>query len=461
MQRWMIDLARLITNTFFRRIDVVGREHVPAEGPVIFAGNHPNALMDGWLLMARCGRQPVRFLAHAKLWTYPVLGPLLDLSGTIPVYRREEHGHQADNSAAFASLHAALAAGDCLGIFPEGVSHVESRLAKLKTGTARVALEAAANNRIPVTIVPCGLNYLHRHRFRSQVLLEFGAPIRIDEARIADFRDDAEAAVRVLTDDVATALAAVTLNAPDWSTLRFAQISRRLYKPSSARLTPAQYVELNRRFVAGYLQAPNDPDVEAYRRDAEDYQARLDMLGIKDYQLRKPVPVGKAARRITGRALMMLLLLPLAIPAALIQLPIAWAAGLVGTKFSYEKDDEATLKVLATLALLPVIYLVIIVLVGSFAGWAWALAAAVALVISTAASMRLLEAEAGLLVSTLSLLRIVRLEQEIGELRERRAELVERIRALVDSRVSPELERMFDSMSFGVQAAERDTASSE
>jgi hypothetical protein len=54
-QRAFIALTRLIANTFFRRIDVVGLENVPAEGPLIFAGNHPNALMDGFLLNARCG----------------------------------------------------------------------------------------------------------------------------------------------------------------------------------------------------------------------------------------------------------------------------------------------------------------------------------------------------------------------------------------------------------------------
>ena len=50
--RLIISLIRIVANTFFRRIDVVGLENIPAEGPVIFAGNHPNALMDGWLLIA-------------------------------------------------------------------------------------------------------------------------------------------------------------------------------------------------------------------------------------------------------------------------------------------------------------------------------------------------------------------------------------------------------------------------
>lgn len=444
----MVWLARLITNTFFRQIDVLGADSVPANGPVIFAGNHPNALMDGWLLTARCTRAPLRFLCHAKLWTYPVLGWLLDRVAAIPVYPRQDNGGEVDNSAAFEQLYAVVATGGCVGIFPEGVSHVESQLAKLKTGTARVALESAARNANVVHIVPCGLNYLHRHRFRSQVLLEFGASIDVGEEWVARYRQDPEPTVIALTEEVAAALRYVTVNAPDWNTLRFAQISRRLYKPTTARLTPAQYVELNRRFLSGYLQAHEDPALQAFRAAAEDYQARLDMLGVKDYQLRKPLPVHKAARVIMRRGLLMLLLLPLAIPAALIHLPVGWAAAAAGTRFSYEQDDEATLKVFATLALLPVFYLVAVVLAGVAAGPYWALFVAAVLVISTIASMRVLEVEAGLLVSTVSVLRLARLEKEIEELRSIRKDLVRRVRALVDERTPVGLERLFDHDDF-------------
>lgn len=454
MQRLMAGLARVITNTFFRRIDILGSEHVPVEGPVIFACNHPNALMDGWLLTAQCGRAPLRFLVHAKLWDYPVLGFLLERAGAVPVRPRAETGEMVDNSAAFDELRALLADGQCVGIFPEGISHVNSRLATIKTGTARVALDAARGQQARVTIVPCGLNYLHRHRFRSQVLLEFGAPLEVGEERVTAYVQDPETAVRSLTADIAEALASVTLNAPDWNTLRFAQIARRLYKPAKARLTPAQYVELNRRFLAGYLEAADDPELKALRRDAEDYQARLDMLGLKDHQLRKPFAPAAAARRITTRALLMLLLLPLAVPAALVHLPVGWVAAAVGSRFSYEQDDEATLKVFATLALLPVLYLVLVFFVAVQAGGAWAAVMALLLFVSTLASVRLLEAEASLFLSTISMLRITRLDREITDLRERRRTLAARVRSMVDQRTPAGMQRLFDNIDFADEPVE-------
>ena len=448
-QHFIIWIVRTITNTFFRRIDVVGAENVPGDGPVIFAGNHPNALMDGWLLTATCGRWPLHFMANAKLWNYKVLGFFLNAMGAVPVYPREEHGADADNTSAFEKLYEVIEAGNCMGVFPEGVSHAESQLMKLKTGAARIALAVAGRGNTNVTIIPCGLNYIHRHRFRSQVLIEFGTPIIVDKHWAVEYANDNPGTVRKLTDHLANALLNVTLNAPDWNTLRFIQAARRLYKPKTADLSPGQYVELNRRFVDRYLKFADDPEMSAFRKDVEDYQARLDMLGLKDYQLRYPVTLGHAFNKVMLRSLMMLLLLPLAIPGALLHLPVGWIAATVGERFSYEMDDIATLKVFATILLLPLLYGVIAVFVGINFGIWWALLTVVALTFSFFASVKLIEAETSLLVSMLSVLRLTRLGSEVEDLRRIRAGLVERIRQLAERLADPDTQRMFTQADFG------------
>ena len=447
LKRFCKSFVRVITNTFFRRIDVVGAENVPVKGPVIFAGNHPNALMDGWLLTARCGRWPLHFMANAKLWKYRVLGKLLDASGAVPVYPREEHGDDADNSRAFDKLYDVIEGGDCMGVFPEGVSHTASQLLQLKTGTARIALAVAARGKVTPRIVPCGLNYIHRHRFRSQVLLEFGEAIDIDQSWVSEHRQDEEATVRKLTELLAEALKAVTLNAPDWNALRFTQTTRRLYKPTSARLTPGEYVELNRRFLDAYLTI-KDAELDRFREDAENYQARLDMLGIKDYQLRNEISIGTATRRIIARTLWMIVLLPLALPGAILHLPVGWVAATIGERFSYEMDDVATLKVFASVLLLPVMYVAATLLIGVWFGPGWGIATLLLLTLSFFATVRVIEAEASLLASMISLLRLARLRKDIEDLRDTRAELVLRVRSLVDRLADPNLERMFTTADF-------------
>lgn len=446
--RIIISLIRVVANTFFRRIDVVGIANVPDEGPVIFAGNHPNALMDGFLLIAKCGRWPLHFMANAKLWNYRLLVPILSATGAIPVFPREEHGPAVDNSSAFKKLSEVIERGNCMGIFPEGISHVESQLVKLKTGAARIALSVTARGKADVVIVPCGLNYIHRHRFRSQVLIEFGSPIEIDDRWIQNYRDNEQETVRDLTATLAEALRSVTLNAPDWSTLQFAQTSRRLYKPASAKLNPGDYFELSRRFVDRIVASSDDPELLAFRKEVEDYQSRLELLGLKDHQLRNPITAGYALSKVILRSLHMLVLLPLAIPGALLHLPVGWVAATVGERFSYEKDDVATLKVFATILLLPVLYSIIAVFVGINFGLWWAIAAMAALTFSFFASVRLIEAEAGLLYSMLSLMRLARVGSDLDELRETRAQLVTKVRALANRLADPDLPPMFTDEDF-------------
>jgi len=448
LARLVTTLVRIITDTFFRSIDVAGLENVPAAGPVIFAGNHPNALMDGWLLTAKCGRRPLYFLADAKLWNYGLLRPFLDATGAVPVYRRDAHGEEVDNEKAFSRVFELLESGDCVGIFPEGISHVESQLVKLKTGTARIALSIAARGKARVPIVPCGLNYIHRHRFRSRVYIEFGPPLMIDDDCLARYREDPQETVLALTGRLAEALQSITVNAPDWRTLRIIQSARRLYKPAAARLTPGQYVELNRRFVTQYLKARDDPELQSLTTAIEDYQARLDLLGLKDHQLRQPVTLSGALRKLLLRTLTMIVLLPLALPGALLHLPVGWAAAMVGEQFSYEQDDVATLKVFATILLLPLIYVAVAIAVGMSFGMIWGLVLFLVLPFSFFASVQLIEVEAGLLMSVHSILRLTRLGREVDELRAARADLVRRIRERVEQHVTPGVQRIFTAQDF-------------
>lgn len=399
-------------------------------------------------MCANSSRWPLYFLASAKLWEFPLLRSVLNATGAVPVYRREDHEGEVDNEKAFARLYELIERGDCVCIFPEGISHNESQLVQLKTGTARIALSVANRGKVSAPIVPCGLNYIHRHRFRSQALLNFGKPVEISAHQLNDFRRDEQGTVVALTERLADEIRALTINAPDWRTVRAIQAIRRLYKPASAKLTPAQYVELTKRFVDGYLQQQDDPELQALRDDVEDYQARLDMLGLKDHQLRQPVEMAKGIRKILLRSLMMLALLPIAIPGAVLHLPIGWIAATVGEKLSYEMDDVATLKVFATILLLPVLYIAVSVFVGATFGFWWGLGLLLALPFSFLTSVRLIEAEAGLVLSILSMLRLGRFRRDVEDLRKIRTNLVERIRDRVEHSVEPDMERMFTQNDF-------------
>jgi hypothetical protein len=132
----------------------------------------------------------------------------------------------------------------------------------------------------------------------------------------------------------------------------------------------------------------------------------------------------------------------------LLHLPVGWVAAIVGERFSYETDDVATLKVISTTLLLPIIYGVIGVAIGISFGWLLSLLAIVALTLSFFVSVRLIETEVSLVNSMAAIVRLLRLGTEIEELRATRTELVGRIRQLAERLADPATERMFTPADF-------------
>ncbi|HEV2149428.1 MAG TPA: lysophospholipid acyltransferase family protein, partial [Longimicrobiaceae bacterium] len=205
-------LSSLALHTFYRL--EVGGERVPPRGPVLLVANHPNSLLDPAAVAAAAGR-PVRFLAKAPLFGDRGVGWLVRGAGAIPVYRaQDDPAKMGANTDTFRAAHAALAEGDAVGIFPEGLSHSEPSLAPLKTGAARIALGAAERTGGSFPIVPVGLVFRRKERFRSEALLVVGEPVAWDD--LAGAGGGEAAAVRELTRRIDEALRDVTVNLERW-----------------------------------------------------------------------------------------------------------------------------------------------------------------------------------------------------------------------------------------------------
>lgn len=85
-----------------------------------------------------------------------------------------------DNSTLFTSAYQRLNEDGCICIFPEGTSHDRTEFIKLKAGIAMMSLGAMSEfNTKNVQIVPVGLNYFKREKFRSDVIVEFGKPFEV------------------------------------------------------------------------------------------------------------------------------------------------------------------------------------------------------------------------------------------------------------------------------------------
>lgn len=198
-------LVRISTAVFFKKIVVVGREHLPAHGPAIVVANHPNTLMDP-LLVGLVFKQQVGFVANAGIFSNDLLTRFFRHFHVIPIYRRKDvaPGETPDNTQAFTECHAYLHQGGTLLIFPEGSSHYEINLREIKTGTARIALSYPEPGEL--VIVPVALDYSDAIQFRSMVRVLVGKPIKASAYQDAHERSEAEA-VGALTDDLRKALA--------------------------------------------------------------------------------------------------------------------------------------------------------------------------------------------------------------------------------------------------------------
>lgn len=467
----LVTFLRLVTRVFFRRIEVSGAERVPQTGPIVLVGNHPNSLLDPVMIATTCGRR-VRMAAKEPLFKTP-LWPFLWVLGAVPVRRRQDQVKGAaedapaptdaparvDNDAAFSALTRILEEGDAFAIFPEGISHTRPELAPLKTGAARIVLSAGQRG-VPVQIVPCGLSYRRRDRMRSRVLVQYGHPIVIDEAMIQGFGDDPVVASKRLTGHIQLALRAQTINAADFETLRVMEGVKTLYRPAGRTFTLAEEAELVRRFLKVWETKKDEAaDLRALFVDVDDYLRSLRMLGLRDAELTGSFSWWDKALRLLRHVFFLAVLVPVAIPGILLHAPVLLAAVAAARTLTDRGDVRATIQmVLVTLATM-LTYGVAAVVTFFFArsaaegsgvdgvdgiveGVVAASSVLVGLMLSGAATLKVLDGEGAVRRGLWTFVALLHLDRELEVLRHRRDDLRARILMAVKTHIEPGLERL-------------------
>ncbi|MBA3459441.1 MAG: 1-acyl-sn-glycerol-3-phosphate acyltransferase [Deltaproteobacteria bacterium] len=419
---------RMVTRVFFRQVEVVGLENIPADGPVLFAGNHPNSLIDPILIITTCGRK-VHFAAKDTLFRGRLMRVVLRGLGAVPLARKVEHDGTGRapvaatprdaaelgkvNDVAFSHMFAVLEAGGAIGIFPEGLSHDESQLAKLKTGAARLALGGAAQAGRPIAFVPCGLTFIHPKRFRSRVLVQYGPPIEIEPGRGTE-----KATVNAVTDEIAVALRRLTINAPDWETVRALDVVRRLYQPQEISIEDR--VELSRRFNAYYGQVASNPKVLQLMARVRSYQEKLDELGLTDRELARDLSKLEISGRVLRHLMLVAFWLPLSAPGAPLHIPTFAFARIAGARLTPRKDVIATTKMLIGMLLVLLSYAAAVGVLWWKFGLSWALLAALILPASGWATLRVLDRLRLVRRGFGALFRRLRFRREVQKLRAER-----------------------------------------
>jgi 1-acyl-sn-glycerol-3-phosphate acyltransferase len=172
------------------RLEVEGLEHVPAEGPLILAGNHDSywdPLVAG---LATIKRRQIRALSKSSLWKVKGVDRVLDAMGQIPIVRGSGDADALDRAIS------ELRDGACIGIFPEGTRSL-GRTLRPRSGLGRLAAAVPEAVVLPVAIE--GTTDIPRFPKRPRVRVRFLAPdgLRNGEAP-AEFAARIVAEIRAL-----------------------------------------------------------------------------------------------------------------------------------------------------------------------------------------------------------------------------------------------------------------------
>ena len=392
-------VARFWLWFLFKSVDARHPERVPAGGPVLLCVNHPNNFIDS-LVVGAAMRRKVHYLATAAMFRNRWLARFLLACGAIPVYRKQDDPDKMErNLDTFAACYAAFARGRLIAIYPEGTTHAEARVQRIKTGAARIALGYEAEHPGELMMIPVGLSFEARKSFRSRVLVAFGEPIQ-PSAYLAAWREDPVKAVDALTRDLQWAMEAQVVNVERIDDQRLVHAIEELYRDELA----AQVMEsrgLARRDVdpvrlsrsiadaVRHFKAVDPVRIEALWQRIQAYRALLAQYHIRDEVVRARRERLPARTRVVYSWDAVVGLPFFGYGAVVNALPY-FVPRWLARRMARKETDYATIRLLASIVAFPLFWGLETWLVARAAGLWWAAAFALSLPISGTIAYRYL-----------------------------------------------------------------------
>jgi 1-acyl-sn-glycerol-3-phosphate acyltransferase len=396
-------IARVALDWFYGGMELVGAERLVASGPLLIAVNHPNQLIDA-LVVLRVSPRRVRLTGKATLFASPIMRLLLRWYGVVPLRRARDEAAAPDapldparNLEAFRAIVDTLERRRAVLIFPEGRSHHEPKLAPLRTGIARIALQACEERGITgLRIQPIGLVFEAKWAPRTRILVNVGEALDVDQwCSSPQPRPDA---VDRLTAAVEARLRDLTLNFASAEeaerTITVARVLHGVFTGASAlgeRLPLLEETRIAKRVSeVGALATARAPQRVAT------FLERLDALAAELQE--RGIPPGEIAITPTVKAGARFALRESAIAAAIF--PAAWwgrinhwlpleLAQAVSRRTSRTPEDPAMHTIIAGIVLVLLAYAAQGTLVAALVGPWWALAYLVSLPAAASLDLRL------------------------------------------------------------------------
>jgi 1-acyl-sn-glycerol-3-phosphate acyltransferase len=166
-------LCRLAARALYR-LRVEGLENFPAAGPALLVSNHVSFV--DWLIIAAACPRPVCFVMHHDFLKIPFARQICRNARVIPIAGLREN--PALLRAALDRIAAELAAGNLVGIFPEGCLTRSGEMGPFRPGVEWIVA------RTPVPVVPMALKGMWGSFFSRKYGRAMTRPFRRVYARI-------------------------------------------------------------------------------------------------------------------------------------------------------------------------------------------------------------------------------------------------------------------------------------
>ena len=376
--------VRVVLRVFFRSFDVSGEEHVPRQGPLLVVANHVNGLVDPLIAMVALERR-VTLTAKNTLQKNPLLALLIWGLDIVLFHRAQDRGKGAElreNARSMARCQEILGAGGAVLLFPEGESHSDPGMRPFKPGAARIAAEWARRHpRGPaLTVVPAGLYFTRKDRFRSGVALRFGPPLALASPTGAESRmgeavrgvsDAAERAIKALALNLETEAQSQTLS---WAAEILLARSKGPRLPGELVATAQDELDVKKALFDGWmaLRAREAATVAALEVRIAAHRERLRSLRIDPAEARVEYTPARSALFVLRELEIAVVGAPWALlGAAGNALPYLAVDG-IARLLSRDLDHWASHKIYPSLLVYPIFYLGEAAAVGALAGPLWA-----------------------------------------------------------------------------------------
>lgn len=206
-------VVKISLSFYTKKVKVFGKEKIPKKGAVLFAVNHPNALMDPLFVTSNCSREN-HYLVRADVFKKPLIKKFLGALNLMPIYRiRDGRKQLSNNEEVFEKCFNILKKEETLIIFPQGGHSRDRNIKPLSKGFTRIVFGALEQNpELEITVIPVGVTYQNSSTYPSKVCVQFGDAI--DSKAIFNANQKSKA-INLLKSEVSNQLKKLTVHIPD------------------------------------------------------------------------------------------------------------------------------------------------------------------------------------------------------------------------------------------------------